>query len=197
MSKNFCKLEKRWCNCCTNHGCIYICGKCAPVSSANDFRTLKTCPKRQYYRTVSLKELFKSTNFEDVWTSLVSWFPYEKNNKEGYKNAYNELRNIIKPKKFTGCDNYYLVVKPVHEDEDKDYLDVYLRKRGNTLESCSFGIDLMDWENLLYCNIDPICYNVKRDVTVPEIVAGALYEMTFFGYSLEDRKEKLKWTNIV
>lgn len=163
------------------------------MASASNFKTLKTCPKREYLRTVSLKELINATLFDDVWNAMEKWFPNQKTNKYGYLETYVELKEM-KPKKFFCGDNYYLATKISFDDEGKSYIDAYLRKRGNSISK--YAIDLMDWENLLYCNIDPVCYNINGDVTIPEIVAAALYEMTFFGYSLKERKEKLRWTNI-
>lgn len=192
MSKNYCKFEKKWCNCCTNHGCTYLCGKCAPSSSADNFKLLKTCPKRQNHRTISVKELIDNTPFDDIWNAMVQWFPKENKNKNGYKKTYNELKEL-KPKKFDNSDKWYLVVKPTTDGRNENpYIDVYLRKVRNTTDS--YSVACMSWENILYCNIDPIHYNIIKDLDVPSIIAGILYEITFFGYTQEEIKENLKWT---
>lgn len=194
MGKNYCSLEKRWCFYKSSYGCTWLCGKCKSASQIPEISSLKTCPKRQYYRTVSLKELINATSFDEVWCAISNWFPNQKENKEGYEKAYSILREM-KPKKYVDAYNYYIVVKKeweqVASDDARKYLDAFLRKR-STNES-TYAFEFIPWENVLYLNIDPIIYNIKRELSVPEIIAGILYEMTFYGYSPEQVEDNTSW----
>jgi len=195
MGKNYCSLEKRWCSYKSSYGCTWLCGKCKSAKQIPEISSLKTCPKRQYYRTESLKELIDATPFNDVWGAISNWFPDQKQNKNGYEEAYYILREM-KPKKYVDAYNFYIVVKKEWEqvafDDARHYLDASLRKRGTN--DISYSFEFMPWENVLYLNIDPIIYNVNRELSVPEIIAGILYEMTFFGYSPEKIEENTSWT---
>lgn len=179
MSKNYCKIGKIWCKECSRNGCKY--GLIQPsLSNIRSLNTLNTCPKRNNERTISFNELLTNSSFDDVMDAMHVHHADEKENIDGYKNAFHILNGLkpIKP-----SFNMYICLNTVIDkfsEEHTEYIDVYGFIRGRNVK---YAIDLMDWHNILYLNIHPDTLKIfDKNIIVAEI----LWEITFHGYSPTD-----------
>ena len=174
MSKNFCKVGKRWCSDCTNHGCIFECGKCKPFLDAINYKELKTCPKRELKHTKTVKELMKKTTFDKVFNTLIKEYPDMSSSRDGFKKVWNELLRDIK----ATPSKYILYV--YHED---NCLDSYVKVHNNDYPG---SYEFMDWSEALSMNVDK---DTLKNMSPEEILSSVLFEITYFGFS-EDKIKK-------
>ena len=179
MSKNYCKVGKIWCKNCSHHGCKY--DSIQPsLNNIRQLNTLNTCPKRNNERTISFNELVMKSSFNDIMDAMYIHHVNEKENIDGYKNAFQILKKLkpIKP-----SFNMYICLNAVIDEfseEHIEYIDVYGFIKG---QKVNYAIDLMDWRNILYLNIHPDTLKMfDKNIIVAEI----LWEITFNGYSPTD-----------
>ena len=179
MSKNYCKVGKIWCKNCSHHGCKY--DSIQPsLNNIRQLNTLNTCPKRNNERTISFNELVMKSSFNDIMDAMYIHHVNEKENIDGYKNAFHTLKSLkpIKP-----SFNMYICLNTVIDEfseEHIEYIDVYGFIKG---QKVNYAIDLMDWRNILYLNIHPDTLKMfDKNIIVAEI----LWEITFNGYSPTD-----------
>lgn len=179
MSKNYCKVGKIWCKNCSHHGCKY--DSIQPsLNNIRQLNTLNTCPKRNNERTISFNELVMKSSFNDIMDAMYIHHVNEKENIDGYKNAFQTLKSLkpIKP-----LFNMYICLNAVIDEfseEHIEYIDVYGFIKG---QKVNYAIDLMDWRNILYLNIHPDTLKMfDKNIIVAEI----LWEITFHGYSSDD-----------
>lgn len=179
MSKNYCKVGKIWCKNCSHHGCKY--DSIQPsLNNIRQLNTLNTCPKRNNERTISFNELVMNSSFNDIMDAMYIHHVNEKENIDGYKNAFQILKKLkpIKP-----SFNMYICLNTVIDEfseEHIEYIDVYGFIKG---QKVNYAIDLMDWRNILYLNIHPATLKMfDKNIIVAEI----LWEITFNGYSPTD-----------
>lgn len=179
MSKNYCKVGKIWCKNCSHHGCKY--DSIQPsLNNIRQLNTLNTCPKRNNERTISFNELVMKSSFNDIMDAMYIHHVNEKENIDGYKNAFQTLKKLkpIKP-----SFNMYICLNTVIDEfseEHIEYIDVYGFIKG---QKVNYAIDLMDWRNILYLNIHPDTLKMfDKNIIVAEI----LWEITFNGYSSDD-----------
>lgn len=176
MSKNYCKVGKIWCKNCSRNGCKY--NSIQPsLNNIRQLNTLNTCPKRNNERTISFNELVMNSSFNDIMDAMYIHHVNEKENIDGYKNAFHILKKLkpIKP-----SFNMYICLNTVIDEfseEHIEYIDVYGFIKG---QKVNYAIDLMDWRNILYLNIHPDTLKMfDKNIIVAEI----LWEITFNGYS--------------
>ena len=179
MSKNYCKVGKIWCKNCSHHGCKY--DSIQPsLNNIRQLNTLNTCPKRNNERTISFNELVMKSSFNDIMDAMYIHHVNEKENIDGYKNAFHTLKSLkpIKP-----SFNMYICLNTVIDEfseEHIEYIDVYGFIKG---QKVNYAIDLMDWRNILYLNIHPDTLKMfDKNIIVAEI----LWEITFNCYSPTD-----------
>lgn len=179
MSKNYCKVGKIWCKNCSRNGCKY--DSIQPsLNNIRQLNTLNTCPKRNNERTISFNELVMKSSFNDIMDAMYIHHVNEKENIDGYKNAFQTLKSLkpIKP-----SFNMYICLNTVIDEfseEHIEYIDVYGFIKG---QKVNYAIDLMDWRNILYLNIHPDTLKMfDKNIIVAEI----LWEITFNGYSSDD-----------
>ena len=177
MSKNFCKVGKHWCSDCTNHGCIYGCGKCKPFLDAINYKELKTCPKRELRHTVTIKELMKKTSFDKVFDNIIKEYPDMLDSREGFKKVWNELLYEIKP-----TPSKYVLY--AYYDKDH-YLESYVKIHKNDYPG---AYEFMDWSEALSMNVDK---DTLKNMTPEEILSTVLFEITYFGFSEDKIKNTL------
>ena len=179
MSKNYCKVGKIWCKNCSHHGCKY--DSIQPsLNNIRQLNTLNTCPKRNNERTISFNELVMKSSFNVIMDAMYVHHVNEKENIDGYKNAFQTLKSL-KPIKLSF--NMYICLNAVIDEfseEHIEYIDVYGFIKG---QKVNYAIDLMDWRNILYLNIHPDTLKMfDKNIIVAEI----LWEITFHGYSSDD-----------
>lgn len=182
MGKSFCKVENKWCK-FLKRG---VCGYCKETLDS-----VPRCPRLTEIETVRLSDVLKEVKFEDVFEWLIYWFPDQESSKEGYESVFNSLLER-KPKKHDLNDLFICVERlkddfdPDDKDSDKEYLNVCgVKVVGN--DNTRYGIEFCSWDSWVSMFITD---NSFKRLSKEEIVAGCLYEMTFFGFTEEKVKDK-------
>jgi hypothetical protein len=126
-----------------------------------------------------LKEIVMASNFEDVYQCL------QENNemcctvqKEKIETGYNQMRNTA-----TVHDDGDIIIKIMpFEDEDTTYYDVsgYSQR-----EDCQYSLISGEWEEWVSHEVD---LDLLAHMTYSEITAHCFWEMTWLGWTIEDRK---------
>jgi hypothetical protein len=132
-----------------------------------------------------LKDLIIKYNFEDIFEELVNLYPDQKQNEEGYKNAYKELKELNKVYQKVN-ENSFITVKKM--ETDKNFYDSFLVEDEEKL-----GYEYSPWEEM-------VNYKCEIDYDMPEklFLAVVLFELTFAGFSAASvRKEINKLNNYI
>ncbi len=129
-----------------------------------------------------LKELFLKHDFEDVFDDFIDLFPDQIENEEGYKQAYDQLKDLSANLKYEKKDGVIKVTKE-KDFEDEEFYDAYIEKDKNDIR---YAFEYSPWkENLNYkCEVG--------DIAETLFLACVLYELTFIGYSEEDVNTEIK-----
>jgi hypothetical protein len=165
MGKNFCSVENKWCKFLRRGVCNF---------SGCELCDIVKCPRIAEIETVTLYDLIRDVNFDEVFSRVCFYYPSQSNSREGYENAFNEL--LDKKQKKHRIGDLFIDVQIV-EDEDEYYLDVVgiNMKNGN-----HYSIELCEWSDWVTMFISK---ETLDRLSKEDIVAGCLYEMTFFGFS--------------
>lgn len=167
MGKNYCKVEKKWCRFLKRGICGIANCKLAEVNR---------CPRLSEIETIRLYDLLKEVNFENVFTRLCYWFNDQKQSKEGYEKVFKTLLAMT-PSKHKLSD-LFITVDKVTEDNGDEWISVYgedvLKK-----DNISYGIEFSGWNEWVSMFITQTTLD---NFTKEDIVAGCLYEMTFWGF---------------
>jgi len=131
-----------------------------------------------------LKDLIKSVNNDKVWEVLNREYNHKEGAYEAYKKVIEELKSL-KPK--LSKPEVTLVVAKVKDgiEPDKLIFDVFGIKEGDEEH---YGLVMVPWEEWLGLNV--LTKSVEK-YGAAEVVAHALYEMTFFGYSAEAASKRV------
>ena len=172
MGKNFCKIGAKWCKFCHRGNCEF---------SKTPTESLAICPRIEAISTVQLADLLKQVNFETVFATLVSYFPSQEPSKEGYKEVFETLLSL-NPKPLTNLNDLFIHVTLTSDQYSAgEYFDVsgiQLNKKDKF-----YGIEFCPWKDWVSMHISQESLDT---LTKEDIVAGCLYEMTFFGFSDKD-----------
>ena len=176
IRKKYCNIGKKWCKFLRKGVCNFSdCELCDIVK----------CPRIAEIETVTLYDLIREVNFEDVFSRVCYYYPSQCDSKDGYEMAFNEL--LGKKQKKHRIDDLFINVEIV-EDEDEYYLDV---TGVNTKSGVHYGIELSKWTDWLTMFITK---ETLDRLSKEDIVAGCLYELTFFGFTenkVLERKDKM------
>lgn len=175
MGKNFCNIGYKWCKFCRRNICNF---SQVPVDS------LTTCPRVDAISTVQFADLLKQVNFETVFATLVSYFPSQAESKIGYKQVFDTILEM-KPEQMTNLNDLFISVKLYNED-GHDYLDVD-GVHVNSTDKKFYGIEFCPWKDWISMHITQ---ETLDTLSKEDIVAGCLYEMTFFGFTDESVQEE-------
>lgn len=118
---------------------------------------------------MTLKELFLSVDFDRVWQMLLRHYPEMKNSGIGMKQSFDEIR-LVKPKPDDADER---IEVGVMHDDDRNYIRV------------------------MHCSNHYRCIVAGREIVIEsglnlsaeELSAHCLWELTFWGFSEEDRIE--------
>ena len=174
IRKNYCDVGKKWCK--FLHKGVCDVAKC-------ELCKISKCPRIAEIETSTLYDLIREVNFEDVFSRLCFYYPSQCDSKDGYEMAFNELLGKKQNKHLLG--DLFIEVEIV-EDEDEYYLDV---TGLNTKSGVHYGIELCEWTDWLTMFITK---ETLDRLSKEDIVAGCLYEMTFFGFSEKVVLDKLE-----
>lgn len=176
MGKNYCDVGKKWCKFLRKGVCNF---------SGCELCNIVKCPRIAEIETITLYDLIREVSFEDVFSRICFYYPSQCDCKEGYEKAFNEL--LGKKQKKHRIDDLFINVEIV-EDEDEYYLEV---TGLNTKSGVHYGIELCKWTDWLTMFITK---ETLDRLSKEDIVAGCLYELTFFGFTenkVLNRKDKM------
>jgi len=171
MGKNFCKIENKWCKFLRKG----ICGV-----SKNELEHIGKCPRIAEIETTTLYTLVREVDFEDVFSIICHYYEDEIKNRVGYEEAFKELK--LKRQKKHNLNDLFIEVE-IGKENEIEYLDVYGVKTNSDIR---FGLEFCKWD---YWVTMFITKDTLTNLSKEQIVAGCLYEMTFFGFSEEKIKE--------
>lgn len=168
MGKNFCKVEKKWCKLLRRDVCKV---------ANTELNNVKICPRVAEIETTTLYTLIREVKFEDVFERICYYFESQKNSKDGYESAFNEL--IAKKRHKHNLSDLFIRVEVINED-GSDYLNI----DGIDIKNGKkYGIEFCPWEDWVTMFITK---ETLSSLSKEDIVAGCLYEMTFYGFTEED-----------
>lgn len=177
MGKFYCVKGEKWCRFLRK-------GICQIANARIDDVT--KCPRIAEIETKTLYELIREVDFDRVFDRIVFYYESEKENKDGYREAFNTL--LKKKQRVHHLNDLFIEIEIVN-DCGTNYLDTF----GISLKNPNirYGIEVCTWSQWLTMFITK---KTLSSLGKEDIVAGCLYEMTFFGFSEEsimDEKEKM------
>lgn len=172
IRKKYCDVGKKWCKFLRKGVCNFSdCELCDIVK----------CPRIAEIETVTLYDLIREVDFDEVFSRVCFYYPSQ-NYREGYENAFNEL---LDKKQKKHCIGDLFIEVNIVEDDDEDYLDVC----GLNIQNGNrYSIELCEWSDWVTMFITK---ETLDRLSKEDIVAGCLYEMTFFGFSEKSVMEQL------
>lgn len=167
MGKNFCNVEKKWCKFLQR-------GICKVANT--EVENIAKCPRIAAIETTTLYTLLREVKFEDVFERLCTYFSGQRESKEGYESVFNTL--LKKKCKKHRLNDLFINVTLYKEDDGRKYLDV----DGVDFKKpdIRYGIEFCKWSDWVSMFITNETLN---SLSKEDIVAGCLYEMTFFGFT--------------
>ena len=176
MGKNYCKIENKWCKFLKHE----ICGV-----TKDNLKFIDRCPRLVEIETTRLSDLLMGVDFDSVFTKLCFWFNDQEKSEEGYRMVFDKIKAMT-PKKHNLNDLFISIQK--EEEDGVEYLHVNgIHVIGN--DDRSYGLEFCDWNEWISMYITKETLNL---LSKEEIVAGCLYEMTFFGFTEDKVKQKLE-----
>ena len=129
---------------------------------------------------MTLKELLKTTPWQDIAITLVTAYPNQRKLLKGYQIVFETLK-LMAPK------DSDLTLHVVYDDSDSEDggHDVYGIKADKPDER--WGLLFVSWAEWLGMELAPATIST---CTSGQIAALCLFEMTFFGFTEDLREEK-------
>lgn len=134
----------------------------------------------------TIRDLLGIVDFSDVERIVKCVYYYkddEKMNVDAYRNVFEKLKTYDKVVPDVG-DRISIKASPLVDDEKRWYNVSLIKEDG-----VDYAIDFTDWKELVDI---PISVPTIEHYTSEDIVAHFLWEITFFGYSVEDMVIKRK-----
>ena len=132
-----------------------------------------------------LKDLLPKTNFEEIWSIILKYWPDQDVNKSGYEKVYAQLKDI-EPSLETEGDEYLLQVKIESFDEGDCLIAHGVEYVEGQEYPNYYGLSYIPWSEWLGCTMEK---ETVDKLSPNEIYAGCLFEMTWCGFT-EDRRRK-------
>lgn len=170
MGKGFCKVEGKWCKFLKHNDTCNV-AKCS-------LSGITKCHRVAEIETVTLASILKDVDFEAVFERLCKWYPGEERNKSGYESVFNMLLTLTPKKSHNLNDAFIAADLTQYPWDDSPCLDIYGTKPKN--DSVRYGMEFhswVDWVSMF------ITQETLDNFSKEDIVAGCLYEMTFFGFT--------------
>jgi len=124
----------------------------------------------------TLRQLIKKTKWKEVKKFLIFRYPDQKKNLDGYKRAFDEIKEIPIAKV---DKNEYIIIERNIEDGIEWYSVSIRKKKDDTY----YAVGFRSWK---YISNLPI---KRHNLFNTEIVAHCLWEMTYSGYSEKEVKK--------
>jgi len=129
----------------------------------------------------TFKEILEQTHWLDGQNQIIKVRPKQENNLVGYANVYYSLFDLTPAENLSGCT---IVIYLAEDTEGNEYYTVSGLKDGE-----KYAIEYTPWEEWLGFYIDEELFST---MSLEEIVAYCLYEMTWGGYTQEDIYEHIE-----
>ncbi len=132
---------------------------------------------------MTLYELYRETEFEDLWQVLQQAYELPDKAMSAYRNAYDELCALSPTaSKKTGT---LVVAKLLDTIEENAYVfDVFVKHPGDEER---YALSLSPWEEWIAY---PVHGKSVELYGAAAVLAHILYDMTFWGYSQKDYNKK-------
>jgi len=128
---------------------------------------------------MKFKDLLKKYDWKDIRPVILTLYPDQKKNINGYKIALEELL-VLKSAK----TKMRIIIKEEFDvDEQERYYDVSAKDDRETF----WAMDFMDWKKCLDMEIDPETLSKHSSL---DIIAHCLWEITWHGFTQEEVKKK-------
>jgi hypothetical protein len=138
---------------------------------------------------MKLYEILKQTNPDDVITEINRLYEDQEKNEKGYRKVYQELLGITPG---PAEDGFRVELLQETSETGEPWLITHGVQDG---EEISYGLELYPWAELLGTEITP---GTLAGFKAETIVAGCLYEMTFFGFTEDKiRKTEERWSRAI
>ena len=138
---------------------------------------------------MKLYELLKKTKPDDVINDINRLYKDQEKNEKGYRKVYDHLLEIVPG---PGEENFRIELKLEATDDGEPWLITHGIEDG---EEISYGLELYPWAELLGTEITP---GTLAGFKAETIVAGCLYEMTFFGFTEDKiRETEERWSKAI
>ena len=131
------------------------------------------------------KKLINSVYYDEVWAVLVKEYKLKDDAYEVYKSVFEELK-IFKPKPCKPPITLVLAKIEDYSEAGKFIFEVFGIIKG---DKNHYALEMTSWNEWLSFNV------LDKSIKVygaADVVAHALYEMTFFGYSSKTVDEKVE-----
>lgn len=132
-----------------------------------------------------LKDLLPKTNFEEIWSIILKYWPDQDVNKSGYEKVYAQLKDI-EPSLETEGDEYLLQVKIESFDEGDCLIAHGVEYVEGQEYPNYYGLAYIPWSEWLGCAMEK---ETVDNLSPNEIYAGCLFEMTWCGFTEKKRTE--------
>lgn len=141
---------------------------------------------------MKLKEIIKTSNWEEVRKIFLRNYPSQEKSIIGYEIVYKKLRSkapTISPMELF-CDK----AEPILKGDDQFY-DIYgvdgTKREDGELEK--FSLSLTPWSQWLGSSLSE---SILSNYTKEEIISHCLFDMTFYGFSEAEIKKVKKELDI-
>ena len=130
---------------------------------------------------MKLKEIISQSDWQNVAIAIVTEHPCQRKNLEGFRIVYETLL-LIEPTE----SEYRIQIERRADmlDSEYSYPDVFGVKEGDEI---SYSLVFTPWTEWLGMNV---CKETLENLSPSQITAYCLHEMTFFGFTEEQRKRQ-------
>ena len=176
MGKFYCTVEGKWCKLLRKNKCKV---------TGLELDDIDRCPRVKSIETVRFSDLLREVDFDNVYKRLVKWFPDQTDRLEQFRSVYEDL--IERKPGIHHLDDFFIEVTE-WKDGSCSTLDISGKKPNGKIR---YGIEFYPWDDWvsMFITQDTLDKLSKED-----IVAGCLYEMTYFGWTDEmvmERKRRM------
>ena len=138
---------------------------------------------------MKLYELLKKTKPDEVILEIKRLYKDQEKNEDGYRRVYERLLEMTPG---SGEPGFRIELELETTDDGESWLITHGLEDG---EEISYGLELYPWAELLGTEVTP---ETLAGFKAETIVAGCLYEMTFFGFTEDKiRETEDRWSKAI
>lgn len=136
---------------------------------------------------MTLKQLISKHHWVSVSLILKELYPEQQADLDGYEKVFNQL-SCMNSETSELCIQVTNVVDDFDGEEYVSVSGIYENPQSEE-EEISYAIEFVSWKEWLGMKISKDSLNTFSEL---EIIAHALFEMTFFGFDEEDIQKEMK-----